>query len=222
MKYLLGYDTETTGLPLFSEPSDDPRQPHLVQVGAVLADIQTRKVVASIDLIIRPHGWEIPPDVAEIHGINTDLALAVGVPEEVALTALLDLWRAADVRVGHNESFDARMVRIAIKRLLQLDELADEWKAAPALCTATRSTKIVNAPPTEKMRASGRNHAKKPKLSEAYKHFTGRDLVGAHTAMADTLACLDVHWALEDLEAGGTPAAPPAPQTTQDDNVPFL
>ncbi|KPB98993.1 hypothetical protein ACDH60_01720 [Pseudomonas ficuserectae] len=30
------YDTETTGLPLFREPNDDPRQPHLVNICILL------------------------------------------------------------------------------------------------------------------------------------------------------------------------------------------
>ncbi|HEY8351659.1 MAG TPA: hypothetical protein VIK87_03855, partial [Sphingomonadales bacterium] len=61
---ILFYDTETTGLPLFSEPSSDPRQPHIVQAAAVLVDAGTRKAISSINLISRPDGWEIPEEVA--------------------------------------------------------------------------------------------------------------------------------------------------------------
>ena len=43
MNIALFYDTETTGLPLYDQPSDDPRQPHIVQVGAILVDLDTRK-----------------------------------------------------------------------------------------------------------------------------------------------------------------------------------
>ena len=32
MNLITPYDTETTGLPLFRDPSDDPRQPHLVDI----------------------------------------------------------------------------------------------------------------------------------------------------------------------------------------------
>ena len=39
---------ETNGL-RFSEPSDDPRQPHIVQVGAI-ADVERFEVVSSIDM----------------------------------------------------------------------------------------------------------------------------------------------------------------------------
>lgn len=225
---ILVFDFETSGLPLFSEPSGDPRQPHLVQVGAVLACEKTRKVEASLDLIVRPHGWEIPPETAEIHGITTEKALAFGVPEEAALTIFLDMWRAADYRVAHNESFDARIARIAIKRLLGLDDLADEWKAADGRCTANMATKIMKMPATAKMVASGRRHSKKPKLTEAYQHFTGKVLEDAHSAMADTLACMEVYWALLDHEGHAAKAAPaaekPAPirPTPTDDEVPFL
>ena len=53
MNLALAYDTETTGLPLFKEPSEDPRQPHIVQLGALLVDLDTRKTIASMDVIVR-------------------------------------------------------------------------------------------------------------------------------------------------------------------------
>lgn len=32
------FDTETQGLPLWNDPSEDPRQPHIVQLAAALDD----------------------------------------------------------------------------------------------------------------------------------------------------------------------------------------
>ena len=40
MKLAIFYDTETTGIPLFSEPSEHPGQPHIVQLAACLVDQQ--------------------------------------------------------------------------------------------------------------------------------------------------------------------------------------
>ncbi|WP_182340872.1 hypothetical protein [Comamonas koreensis] len=64
MTLALAYDTETTGLPLFKEPSEHPDQPHIVQLGAILVDLNTRTTIASMDVIIRPDGWTIPDEVA--------------------------------------------------------------------------------------------------------------------------------------------------------------
>lgn len=194
MNIKLFFDTETTGLPLYSEPSGDPRQPHIVQLGAQLVDIDQDRTISSLDVIIKPDGWVIPEDVAALHGITTEHAMLVGIPERAALEALLGLWRAAGERVAHNESFDARIVRIAIKRLLQDDQLADEWKAAPAYCTARNATDLVQIP-----KASGRGY-KMPTLAEAYRHFKGRDLINAHRALADTKACRDVYNGIRGLE----------------------
>ena len=49
--FVLAYDTETTGLPNWKAPSGDPSQPHLVQIAALVANIETRQVIASLDLI---------------------------------------------------------------------------------------------------------------------------------------------------------------------------
>lgn len=43
MNAALFYDNETNGLPLFKEPSNHPGQPHIVQLAAVLVDLDTGK-----------------------------------------------------------------------------------------------------------------------------------------------------------------------------------
>ena len=210
MNLIFFYDTETSGLPLFSERSSDPRQPHIVQAAAVLVDEDTRKVVSSFDLTAKPSGWDIPDDVAEIHGITTEYAREVGVPESQIVTALFAFALIAPLRIGHNQSFDARIMRIALKRFKN-DSDADLWKKMPAECTCNMATPIVKAPATAKMHAAGRHGSKRASLSEAYEFFTGMKLEDAHTAMADTLACMAVYWAIKDREP---PEAAPPPETT--------
>ena len=198
----LFYDTETTGLPLFSEPSEDPRQPHMVQLAACLVDIDTRKTIASMDVIVRPSGWEIPEGVAAIHGITTERALQVGISESLAVELLMELWNNCDLRIAHNESFDMRIVRIALMRHNEkIGRDPDQWKAGVAACTQALSTPILKLPPTEKMLAAGRRGAKSANLGEAYKHFTGNELAGAHTAMVDVQACMAVYFAIKDAAA---------------------
>lgn len=196
----LFYDTETTGLPLFSEPSEDPRQPHVVQLGACLVDLDTFSEIASLDVIVRPDGWVIPDEVAAIHGITTERAMDVGVPARVAFDLLLELWACSGVRIGHNEQFDARLVRIALMRHRDNDPASlihQQWKAGRAECTQLLATPILKLPPTERMRAVGRNHHKSANLGEAYQFFTGRPLDGAHSAMVDVRACMEVYRAIK-------------------------
>lgn len=199
----LFYDTETTGLPLWNEPSEHPRQPHICQLAALLVDLDSRKTLASIDLTIAPDGWEIPEEVTKIHGITMAHALAVGMHEPLALQVFFELWRSCDVRIGHNESFDARMLRIACHRYGDQHRIAnpDEWKAGKAECTQLLATPILKLPPTEKMLAAGFNKPKSANLREAYKHFYGSELVGAHSAMADAQACQYVYFAIKHAKA---------------------
>lgn len=194
----LFYDTETTGMPLFSEPSEDPRQPHLVQLAADLVDLDTRESVQSLDVIIKPRGWEIPAEVSAIHGITTEMANDLGVPEDLAVELFLSiLGTPLRTRIAHNETFDARILRIALKRYYD-DAVADTFKAGPTQCTARMSTSICALPPTDKMKAAGRHHFKTPNLGEAYRHFTGQELQGAHSAIVDVRACRTIYFAMLD------------------------
>lgn len=197
MKLALFYDTETTGLPLFNEPSEDPRQPHIVQLAACLVDMDTRRTVASMDVIVMPDGWIIPDNVSAVHGITTEIADECGISESVAVEMFMQLWIDRP-RIAHNESFDARILRIALLRHMD-EETADHWKAGGAECTATMATPICKLPPTPKMLAVGRTHFKTANLGEAYKHFTGKTIENAHSAMADVQACMAVFFAIKDM-----------------------
>jgi DNA polymerase-3 subunit epsilon len=202
MAGLFFYDTETTGLPDFSQPSEAPHQPHMVQLAAALVDPGSRKIVASIDLIIKPDGWEIPKEVAEIHGITTETAQSLGVDEEQALTLFMGMWLRCDSRIAHNEDFDARIIRIALKRYGWGDEAADEFKAGKSECTCEMSKPICKLPATDRMRAAGFGKTyKKPKLIEAYQHIIGKPMENAHNAMADVRACIEIYWAMKDEAA---------------------
>lgn len=188
MNTTIFYDTETTGLPLFKEPSEHPDQPHIVQLAACLVDLDTRKTIASMDVIVKPDGWVIPDEVAAIHGISTAHAMDVGISEEMAIDMLMALW-SERLRVGHNESFDARIVRIAQSRFGKSESELTQWKAARAECTCWLSR------PHTKLEKN-----KLPKLGEAYQHFIGKPLENAHSAMADVQGCMAVYFALKDLE----------------------
>lgn len=207
-KILLGFDTETSGLPLFNLPSEDPGQPHIIELAAKLVVEDTREVVGSMNVLIQPQGFVISQEITDITGITQDMAMRYGVPLAQALEMFVAMWRLADLRVAHNEPFDNRIMRIAFKRdevfaaeMVGTEEFADHWKAAPAFCTQTNSTKILNLPPTEKMVARKMKGPKSPNLGEAFRYFTGRDMVGAHRAMADVDACLEVYFGIQDHHA---------------------
>lgn len=203
MTRVLFYDTETTGLPLWDQPSTDSRQPHILQIAAALVDLDTRKITQEINLLVAPDGWTIDPESEAIHGISHTFASTHGIPEANALSAFLDLWNIANVRVGHVESFDARMIRIAIKRFGAGNVLADAWRDAAAECTSELCVPL--------NRALGRGHGRGPKLVEAYRYYTGRELSGAHDAREDMLATIDVYFAVKDGNGRAETVTEPAP-----------
>lgn len=197
---ILFYDTETTGLPNFKARSDDPTQPHLVQLAMVLHDDDGAEIEHH-SVIIKPDGWEIPAEISAIHGITQERALDEGIPEKEAATSYIaNLMRSA-LRVAHNESFDRRILRIAMLRNGYERPDIETMEAHPSFCTCAHATRIVNLPPTERMLAAGFTKPKPPKLEECIKHFFNEDLVGAHDALVDVRACARVYFHLQSLKA---------------------
>lgn len=193
MNLITPYDTETTGLPLFRNPSEDPRQPHLVDI-CILAFNDDGALVDSFEAMVRPDGWVIPAEVTAIHGITNEMAMDLGIPESEALDGFMAIHDRAGLRVAHNISFDDRIMRIALSRY-RGKEAADAFKTTLGYCTCQNSKNLVQCPPTAKMIAAGLGRQfKVPTVAEALRHFTGEELVGGHRARPDTEACARFFW----------------------------
>lgn len=191
---VLFFDTETTGFPQSNKPIEV--QPCIVQLAAILANMDGLEY-AQMNVICA--ATQIPEDVSKIHGITTEIANEWGIKEKSATGMLLALASQADLVVGHHVNFDKKMVSLAIERHALPEALVGKFLTMPSFCTADKSRSIVNLPPTEKMLKSGINTPKQPKLIEAYRHFFGEELEGAHDAMIDVRGCARVFYHLQTL-----------------------
>ena len=188
---ILVWDTETTGMLPKPEkgkppiPSDDPRQPHLVELALGLFNPDGTEV-GVWSRLIRPDGWEIPPEAAAIHGISTERAHAEGIPLVDAVSKFLEAIQGrCTVNVCHNPYFDWKIMRTAMLRSGKDRDLCDRIaKLKPTFDTCRAATKIVNLPPSPKMMARGMFYPKQPKLEECHQFFFGEPFVG-HEAQRD-------------------------------------
>jgi DNA polymerase-3 subunit epsilon len=180
------FDTETTGLPDWKTPSEGPDQPHIVELAAILVDEDTKEELDSMCVIVKPDGWSwddspTSEDKAFLaHRITMQRAMDEGIPEKDAIEQFIKMWGKCDRRVSFNTTFDNRIIRIGLKRYFS-EELAEAFKTGPYFCSMLNSC----GPMRQK---------KWPTLEEAYKHFTGKALQNAHSAMADTRASMEVYF----------------------------
>jgi DNA polymerase III epsilon subunit-like protein len=181
---ILFFDTETTGLPDRFAGPQSPYQPHLVQLGAILADGEGNESGELINAIVRPDGWHIPMEASRIHGITTELALQQGMALNDVLRGFTDLASDANVIVAHNLDFDLLVMMAAYHRA----GTAHPFQNKHACCTMKSATSICKLP--------GPYGYKWPTLSEAYRHLVGKTFSDAHNALADVRACKEVYYSL--------------------------
>lgn len=188
MRPFLAFDSETTGLVNSREPPSHPSQPHLVQLAAIIWDLDADRELSSISLIVKPDGYEIPRGASDVHGITTETARAVGVPLVVALAAFNHLLRATSDHVAHNSDFDVKVLLAAYHRVGR--------PVAPInpKCTKNLAEPLLKLPPTPRMIETGYGHKfKAPTLTECVRFFFDEDLSGAHDALVDARACARVY-----------------------------
>ena len=178
---ILFFDTETTGLVRNWNDPHDSKNPHLVQIGAILTN-ESGRILNCFSTIVKPDGFEIPTEAACVHGITTEVALKHGIHAKDALNTFIYLCSKAELVIAHNFKFDS----VVIQKALGL-ELKDRFTGIKSLCTMLECTPICQIP-------SKWGGFKWPKLSEAYKFFFKEELKDAHDALTDVIGCKRVYF----------------------------
>lgn len=179
----LVFDTETTGLPKnFNAPlSDLDNWPRMVQLAWQIHD-ENGNLIENQDFIIKPEGYDIPFNVARIHGITTKIAEEQGKD----LKEVLELFQQAVAKsrfgVGQNIEFDYNIIGAENLR----KEIPNTLQELPKVDTMHLGTEYTAIPQGN----SGR--FKSPKLGEIYKKLYGTEFSEAHNAAADVNATAQV------------------------------
>lgn len=198
MTYLF-FDTETTGFVNRSLGVRDPKQGRACQIAAILTT-ENGKVLSEFSTIIQPDGWSITEGAQNIHGWDDDTCRAHGLESRKAFLMFVRMMRRAGTIVAHNLDFDYKVMDVeAEAHEMLLPESQKQY------CTMKNATNLCRIP---KKKGSG---YKWPKLEEATRILCGYELDGAHDAMADTRACMDVFFAINKSKiknyGGDTPEA---------------
>jgi len=177
--YLI-FDTETTGLPKdFKAPvTDTDNWPRMVQIAWQLHD-DMGNLIEHQDYLIKPEGFNIPFISQNIHGISTELAMAEGHDLTEVLQKFNEVLQKADFIVGHNISFDQKIVGAEFYR----KQINNSLLQKDMLDTMTEKTAHLCQIPSKKG-----NRFKYPSLGELYTFLFHEQFVEAHNATADVEA----------------------------------
>lgn len=182
----LVFDTETTGLPRsWNAPvTDTDNWPRIVQLAWQFLD-EEGKVLAEANRIIRPDGFEIPPESSMVHGITTERARCEGIALRDALLEFADVLSVAKSLIAHNMNFDERVIGSEfIRETLPRDFL----EAIDKVCTMQSSTEYCGLP--------GPYGYKYPKLDQLHVCLFDEGFDGAHDALNDVRACARCYFEL--------------------------
>ena len=183
---LLFYDTETTGLWDRNHPIGHPNQPKICQLSSLLVTY-SGTVVNTLDLIVKPDGWTIPEEASNVHGISQGIADEKGMPLLEALRLFNDDVKHAKRLIGHNESFDSKVVQNALKMVKRTIPLPEARS-----CTMMMAKDVMKLPPKK----AGGDYSW-PSLTKTYEFLFGKTFDGAHNSLADTKACMEVYQELK-------------------------
>jgi len=195
MKVLI-FDTETTGLPTGRNPSirETQKWPHIIQLSYIVYDTDTISITDWSDDIIRlDDDVDITEGSINIHKITRAMSKRKGVPLIDALNKFNGALKDCDRVVGHNISFDKRMIMVESIRLRIAQYFTINGKGKPEQCTMKSNVDTCKIETTSR---SGEMYFKYPTLTELHGHIFHQSPKGMHDSMADVIICARCYGAL--------------------------
>ena len=178
MTYLI-FDTETSGLPDYNLSLTDPKQPRILQLGFAICDESGRE--AHLHKIpIKPEGFEVDETgiAFRVNGLGNHYLNKYGVPMSEALAMFKAAAALTTMKVAHNYRFDGFLMKCEYERLgLDSGPIMERYCTMNGMKQTGRLTSV--------------------KLSECVRLATGKELEGAHDALADVRGCKDVFFWLK-------------------------
>ena len=190
---ILCFDTETTGLPQrHTSIYETEKWPHIVQLSFMLYDTEKKEIVQEYDEIIKiAETVELTPKSVEIHGITRDVIEKRGIPIEKALYAFKCALKISDCSIGHNLSFDKRLLiveSIRNKGFDTNDNSVVQFRFGKEFCTMLNSVDVCKI---KMFRKDGSSvYYKYPTLLELHEHLFQTKPHNAHDSKVDVIICL--------------------------------
>jgi len=183
MKVLV-FDTETTGLPKGKNPSIYKTElwPHIIQLSYIVYCSEDNNLLTVEDDYIKISDDVIIEEGSQaIHKISREKLNKKGISIEESLQKFNSWSEKCDLLVGHNVSFDKRMVMVeGIRNKIRMN-IQDTY------CTMKQSTEICKI---EREFPDGTKYFKYPSLSELYEHLFNHIPKNTHNALIDILICM--------------------------------
>lgn len=172
MKNIVAFDVETTGL--------NKTQDHIIQLSAIKFNPETFKVLGKHNWYIRPEKeFAISPSAQSVHGISKEFLLEHGILLREIGPKFIEFCKDCDILTYNGNKFDIQFI---CKDLAEIDLEFD----------------LTGRTFFDSYAIECRMHPRN--LAAVYQRRTGKILEGAHNALNDIDATIEVfHSQLEDL-----------------------
>jgi len=187
---VLVFDTETTGLPIGKNPSitETTKWPYIVQLSYVVYDTEINDIDCSYNEVLKlPDGIEISEESIKFHNITKEINQNIGINRKHALENFNLELQNVDIVVGHNISFDKRVIMVECIRNNVQQRFNYRGNKIDEYCTMKNSVNICKI---EKTTFNGDKYFKYPTLSELYRTLFNEEPKNVHNSFVDVLVCL--------------------------------